>query len=210
MTWLSATTLDISIISAHQGSRTDKLPGQAGPTLDTLSVLKVCCGIHTWDFWRQKSHHRSPVPGKDKWTRYTDTTALLFRSICFHGLQPVVSWRTHHPTGHQLFLLDSQSALTAHSSFQLCSKNRAITTPRLFRGELEGAFYLPHQLVLNSGAIPALNFILSYCTAKTNQQPQKTSELTFVWLAGVKGRQDYKNYHCRHPFIHSPFAHYTQ
>lgn len=43
--------------------------------------------------------------------------------------------------------------------------------------------------MLNSGAIPALNFILSYCTAKTNQQPQKTSELTFVWLAGVKGRQ---------------------
>lgn len=50
VTWLSATTLDISIISAHQGSRTEKLPGQAGPTLDTLSVLKVRCGIRTWDF----------------------------------------------------------------------------------------------------------------------------------------------------------------
>lgn len=113
VTWLSATTVDISIISAHQGSRTDRLPGQAGPTLDTLSVLTACCGIHTWDFWKQKSHHRSPVRGKDKWTHYTGTTALLFRSICFHGLQPVVSGRTHQPQ------ISSSSFWTVKAHLQL-------------------------------------------------------------------------------------------
>lgn len=37
---------------------------------------------------------------------------------------------------------------------------------------------------------PQLLISQSYTAhAKTNQHPQKTSELTFVWLAGVKGRQ---------------------
>lgn len=37
---------------------------------------------------------------------------------------------------------------------------------------------------------PAVNFIVFHIAhAKTNQQPQKTSEQTFVRLDGVKGRQ---------------------